>query len=163
MKTLRTIKPYSDSVLEWDESLQKYVITIQYFKDNFDNVYADDEVLKRRLKSNTKLVYRWISNHINSANKRFVDKLLSCTQEGRDFIKEILTVQIEADAETGYNDLSKAPAVNLANGQIIPREELLRNQICVDAEQVFDDSNSYFGFRIGYQAPFPPYYFLFIK
>ena len=89
--------------------------------------------------------------------------VLQNTEEGREFLFDILTTQLEADLETGYNDLSSSPAINLANGQVMDRNELYRNQICVDAEQIFDDSDRYFGFRIGYQCVFPQIYFTFFK
>lgn len=163
MKTLHKIKPYSDEKLTWDENSEQYVLTKQYFKATYDSVYADDGVLEKRLRENSKLIYRFIKNRTYSRNRPVVKNVLNYTQEGRDFIFELLDAQISADAETGYNDLSKTPAINVANGQIIDRNELYRNQVCVDAEQVFDDSDSYFGFRIGYQCPFPPIFFVLFK
>lgn len=163
MKQLHKIKPYSDDSLFWNEENEQYELTIQYVKDQFDDNYADDETLAKRIKKNSRKVYRFIKNHVNSHNRAVVNNLLKGTEEGRNFIKDILSAQIEADLQTGYNDLSETPAINVANGQIIPREELIRNQLCVDAEQVFDDSDIYFGFRIGYQGVFPAIYFLFFK
>lgn len=163
MKQLHRIQPYSDSALEWNAEMQQYVLTIEYFKNNFDSVFADDGELVKRLKKNSRLIYRFIRNRTYSRNRPIVDKVLKNTQEGRNFIKEMLTTQIEADAETGFNDLSSTPAINVANGQVLDRHELERNQVSVDTEQVFDDSDAYFGFRIGYQAAFPPIYFMLLK
>lgn len=163
MKTLHKIKPYSDKTLFWNEETKQYELTIEYFKDNFDETYANDEVLTKRLKKNSRKIYRFIRNRTYSRNRPIVENVINLTEEGRNFIKEMLSVQIEADAQTGFNDLSETPAVNLSNGQVLDRNELYKNQICVDAEQVFDDSDSYFGFRIGYQAAFPPIYFTFFK
>lgn len=163
MKTLHKIKPYSDSKLNWNEETQKYELTLQYCKREFDNNFADDEVLKKRIKENTRLIYRFIKYRVASFNRRVVDSVLTNTEEGRNFIFEMLSTQMSADVETGYNDLGKTPAINVANGQIIDRNQLWINQVTIETEQVFDSSDSYFGFRIGYQAPFPPIYFTFFK
>lgn len=163
MKTLTKIKPYSDSKLKWDEESKQYILTIEYFKDNFDDNFVDDGVLVKRLKKNSRKIYRFIRNRVNSRNLQLVENLLATTEQGRQFMLEILSTQMEADAETGFNDLSSTPAVNLSNGQVIDRNEFYKNQVSVDAEQVFDDSDSYFGFRIGYQAPFPPIFFTLFK
>lgn len=163
MKQLHKIKPETNEELRWDADHNQYVLTIEYFKNNFDSVFTDDEELRKRLEKNSRKIYRFIRNRVYSRNRPIVDKVINYTQEGRDFIKELLTTQIEADAETGFNDLSSTPAVNLSNGQVIDRNELYRNQVSVDTEQVFDDSDAYFGFRIGYQAAFPPIYFVLFK
>lgn len=163
MKTLHRIKPYPDNDLTWNEKTKQYELTLQYCKDNFDDNFRDDGVLQKRIIKNSRKIYRFIYYHVASFNKRVVDVVLNGTQEGRDFLKEILSVQMEADIETGFNDLSSTPAINLGNGKDIDRNELYRNQICVDAEQVFDTSDRWFGFRIGYQAPFPAIYFVHFK
>lgn len=163
MKQLHKITPYSDSSLKWNEQTQQYELTIEYCKANFDSHFADDEVLKKRIKKNTRNVYRFIKYRTFSSNRPVVEKVLNYTEEGRKFILEMLSVQMEADNETGYNDLTGTPAINLSNGQVLDRNELYKNQLCVDAEEIFDSSDSWFGFRIGYQAPFPPIYFVFFK
>jgi len=163
MKQLHKIKPYSNKDLKWNEKTKQYELTLAYCKDLFDDNYADDGVLQKRIEKNSRLIYRWIRYRVYSRNRQIVANVINYTQEGRDFIKEMLTVQMEADSETGYNDLSKTPAVNVSNGQIIDRNQLWLNQVCVDAEQVFDSSDDYFGFRIGYQASFPPIYFVYFR
>ena len=163
MKTLTKIKPYSDNSLTWNSETNQYELTIQYVKDNFEESYVDDGVLQKRIHKNSRKVYRAIKYRVYSRNRVLVEKLINGTEQGREFIKEMLSAQMEADVGTGYNDLSETPAINLANGQIIDRNELYRNQLCVDAEQVFDSSDDYFGFRIGYQAAFPPYFFVFFR
>lgn len=163
MKALKKIKPYTDDKLTWDESSQQYYLTIEYCKNQFDNTFRDDEVLKRRIKKNSRKIYNWIKYHINSYNKPVVESVLNKTQEGRNFILEMLTIQMEADVETGFNDLSSTPAINVNNGQVLDRNELWRNQICVDAEQLFNTSDQYFGFRLGYQCPYPYSFFTFFR
>lgn len=163
MKQLHKIQPYSDNDLTWNESTHQYELTLQYCKANFEDNFRDDGVLQKRIQKNSHKIYRFIKYRVYSRNRPIVNNVLNNTQEGREFIKEMLSAQMEADIETGFNDLSSTPAVNVANGQIIDRNELYRNQICVDAEQIFDSSDDYFGFRIGYQAAFPPIYFVLLK
>ena len=163
MKQLHKITPYSDEKLKWNEETQQYELTLEYCKNLFDDTFADDEVYKKRIKKNTRKIYRFITNRTYSRNRPVVKNVINKTQEGRDFILELLTTQMDADVQTGFNDLSEVPAVNVSNGQIIDRNELYRNQVSVDTEQIFDDSDAYFGFRIGYQAAFPPIYFVFFN
>ena len=163
MKQLNKITPSSTDQLDWDEDSQKYFLKISYVKNEFDVTTLDDEALLKRIKKNSRKIYRWIDYHINSYNKPVVRAVLNKTQEGREFLLEMLSIQMEADLETGFNDLSSTPAINLSNGQVLDRDELYRNQICVDAEQVFECSDKYFGFRLGYQARYPYTFFTFYK
>ena len=118
--------------------------------------YADDNVLDKRIKKNSRKIYNYIKYHSYSGNSYFVDVLLNKTEEGRRFLKDILLEQMEADNETGFNDLSSQPAVNVANGNIIDRDELRRNQISVDTEQIIERNTDYFGFNICLMSRFPP-------
>ena len=163
MKNLKFITPASTEELEWDAKSHQYLLKIEYVKDQIDVNYGDDEILKKRIRENSRLIYRFIKNRVHSYNRKLVNNVLENTEEGREFIKELLLTQLEADNETGYNDLSKTPAINIASNQVIDRNELYRNQVCVDVEQIFDDSDSYFGFRIGYQSPFPAYLFVYLR
>lgn len=163
MKRLNLIKPYDDEKLVWNESEGQYELTFEYCKSEFECNFRDDDTLKKRIKKNSRKVYRFIEYRVNQYNKPIVVGLLARTNEGRKFIFDILRTQFESDVETGYNDLSGTPAVNLANGQVIDRNELWKNQISVDAEQIFDNSSTYFGINLGYQGVFPPYFFILFR
>lgn len=163
MKYLTFIKPQSTDELDYDAKSHQYLLKIEYVKDQINVNYGDDEILKQRIKENTRLIYRYIKNHVHSYNRNLVNNVIENTKEGQEFIKEMLLTQLEADNETGYNDLSKSPAINIASNQVIDRNELYRNQVCVDVEQIFDDSDAYFGFRIGYQSPLPGYLFVYLR
>lgn len=163
MKTLHKIKPYSDEDLIWNEKTKQYELTLEYFKANYDENFVDDEETKKRLHENSKLVYRFIKIRTCSYNRRIVNNVINFTQEGREFIKEMLSTQMEADVDSGYNDLSKQPAINLANGRDIDRALLSANEVSVPTEEIWDSSDDYFGFRLGYQAPFPAIYFVMFK
>lgn len=156
MKNLHFIQPRTDEVLKWDDKSKKYELTMEYVKSEFSINFADDGMLEKRLKKNTRKIYNYIKYHSYSGNSYFIDVLLSKTEEGREFIKDVLFEQFEADNETGYNDLSSQPAINLASGQTLDRDELRRNQISIDAEQIIDRSADYFGFNICLMSRFPP-------
>jgi hypothetical protein len=150
---MKIINPTPDEKLEFKNDM--YVLTLAEFHENFDNVFKDEDTTKKRLLANSRLIYNYIRENCYSKNRKLVKFLLNNTKEGRKFIYDVLIEQMSADVDSGYNDLSKQPAVNLANGQILPRDELKRNQIAITTEQIIDSSNDYFGFNIMYQGVFP--------
>ena len=145
--------PYDDENLIFDQDM--YVLTLTAVKKEFDNPFNDDGILEKRLKKNSRKIYNYIHHRGHSKNRFVVDKLLNHTKEGREFIFKVLMAEIEADLESGYNDTSIIPSVNSSNGQIIERNELRRNQICIDAEQLIEDSSSIFGVNLVYQGIYP--------
>ena len=163
MKALRSIQPYSDDKLEFNEMSKQYQLTIQYCKSLFESTFKNDTILQRRIEKNTDKIYDFIFSRVNSSNVPVVEKILSSTEEGRNFVLKLLVTQMEADVQSGYNDLTLAPAVNVTNGQVIPREELQRNQVVVDVEQLLYSSSRYLGINIWYAAKFPPYFLMYLK
>lgn len=163
MKALKSIKPYSDDKLEFNEMSKQYQLTIQYCKSLFESAFKNDTILQRRIEKNTDKIYNFIFSRVNSSNVPVVEKILSSTEEGRNFVLKLLVTQMEADVQSGYNDLTLAPAVNVTNGQVIPREELQRNQVVVDVEQLLYSSSRYLGINIWYAAKFPPYFLMYLK
>ena len=163
MKILTIVKPQSDAKMEWDSASKRYVLAMGYFKDEFGSNFHDDGVLLKRLKQNSRKVYNFIRYRSYSQNWEVVEFMLNHTQEGKDFLLELLSTQMEADNETGYNDLSNAPAVNVANGQVLDRNQLIANQLCVDAEQIIDSSSTYFGVPICFATCYPWNYFLWVR
>lgn len=156
MKTLTVIKPYSDNTLNYNETTEQYELTSSYCKDAYDHTFKNDEILQRRIEKNSDKIYDFIFSRVCTANNRVVRKIINETREGREFVRKLLSYQMEADTQTAYNDLTQQPAVNVANGQVIPREELLRNQVTVDVEQLLNNNARYLGINIWYSAPFPP-------
>lgn len=161
MKNLTIINHYDDENLTWNKNTGRYELTLQYCKDNFETTYKNDNVLKNRIKLNSQVVYNYLNFHVATVNKSVVSFLLNRTQEGRDFILELLSAQQYADIQSGYNDLLFQPAINF-NGQDKDRNQIRLNSLCVAAEQVLDNSADYFGIRITYQGQFPYQYFLFV-
>jgi len=162
MRSLQIINHYDDENLKFNEKTGRYELTPQYCKDNFDATYKNDGVLARRIKLNSQVVYNYIALHVATVNKPVVAFLLNRTQEGRDFLLELLSAQIYADIQTGYNDLLFQPAINF-NGQDKDRRQIRINALCVAAEQILEESDNYFGVRITYQAQFPYPYFVFMR
>ena len=155
MKILHFIEPSTTNELKWDEKTNRYELTIEYVKDNLEVNFADDDVLSKRIKKNSRKIYNYLKYHSCTTNSMYLDVLLNKTEEGREFLKDVLLEQLEADNETGFNDLSSQPAVNTATGQVIERDELQRNQISVDTEQIIERCADYFGFNALMMMPYP--------
>ena len=131
-----------------------YILTKEFVKNELEVHYKDDETLDKRIKANSRKIYNYIYSHSYSANRPLIEKLLNNTPEGYKFLKDVLLSQMEADLETGYNDLTKQPAINMANFNTIDRNLLFINQISPDTEQILDNSRAYFkGINILYQGP----------
>ena len=163
MKALNFIQPYNDDSLEYDELTNQYKLTRQYCNNAYESTFKNDQILDQRIEQNSDLVYEFIFSRVNSSNHQIVEKILSSTEQGRAFMLKLLSIQMAADVQSGYNDLTLAPAVNVANGQIIPREELQRNQVVVRVEQMLENSARYLGINIWYAAKFPPNLLYYLK
>ena len=163
MITLNVIsKPIDDDKLVFNPDTGRYELTLQYLKDEFGESYKNDGVAKRRIKLNSQVVYYYINVHVASWNREVVNFLLHRTLEGRKFLLELLSAQIYADLQTGYNDTLFMPAINF-NGQDKDRNAIRQNSLCVAAEDIYQNSDVYFGVRISYQGQFPQAYFLLLR
>jgi len=161
MKKFKIIKPHDDKKLKFNQITGRYELTVEYCKNEFDSTFKDDATLKRRIKLNTQNVYSYLNINIATVNKTVVWYLLHNTQEGREFLLELLSAQMYADIQTGYNDLLYQPPVSYTSGNDKDRAVVKQNLLCPAAEQIYEGSDAYFGIRIGYQGQFPyPYYFL---
>jgi len=163
MNRLHIISPYNDKALILNKETGRYELTLAFVKANFDTTFQNDGVLQKRITKNSRKIYNYLFSHSYSYNNRVVSFCLDRTEEGRKFILDILSEQMEADLDSGFNNLSSTPAINVSNGQTIDRNELYRNQISVDTEQIIDRSTDYFGFNLMYQSLFPANYFLLVQ
>jgi len=156
---LEIITPRDDDKLEWNNELKRYQLTLQYVKTLFDGAlpFRNDGIAKRRIKENSTRVYSFLHTHCYSANRLAVNLLLNRTEAGRNFLIEVLTTQILADAEYGYNDLMVRPLLNTNANTILDRDEVRRNALSLETEMLIDDSVSYFGINLTYMGMFPPY------
>lgn len=131
-----------------------YILTPEFVKDQLDVHYKDDETLLKRIKANSRKIYNYIYSHAYSSNRPVIERLLNKTPEGYKYLKDALLTQMEADLETGINDLTKQPAINMSNFNTLDRNLLFINQITPDTEQILDNSKAYFnGINILYQGP----------
>lgn len=162
MKITVVNEPYDDDKLVFNEKTGRYELALPHVKSQFDITFRDDGILQRRITKNSRKIYNVIYARSNSYNKGVIAFCLNRTKEGRRWLYDLLMEQIEADLETGFNDLSSQPAINYMNGRITPREEQIRNQITVDTEQVLDRSVDYFGINLMYQSMFPSYVFIYV-
>lgn len=163
MKNLNVTQPYSDKVLKFNELTSHYELTIEYVKATLGNNFKDDGELQKRITKNSRKIYNFIAGRSYSQNRPVVQFLLNRTQEGREYLKDLLFEQMEADSDSAFNNLSSTPAINVANGQVIDRQQQYANQISVDAEQKAYESETYFGCNILYQGLFPATYFVFVQ
>lgn len=138
-------EPFTDDIMEWDGN--QYVLTRQFIKKNYDTAYRDDAVLDRRRKKNSRVVYSVITARLAQVNTKMGLWLLSHTEEGRTFMRDILAEQMEADLDGGYNDLGLTSAINVANGQVIDRDEITKNLLCVNASMMMESATNYFPFN----------------
>jgi len=148
-------QPQDNEFLEWNEEAGKYQLKLAYVKTLRDVMpYRSDRMAQQRIKQTSLRVYNYIVNHSASANRPVIDFLLNKTDNGRKFLKEALTAQIEADMEYGYNDLMVRPALNSAANSILNRDEIRLNAISLETEEIINDSVGYFGFNLCILFPF---------
>ncbi len=164
MKTIEILKnPYDDEKLIYNNETGRYELTMEEAKTLFDVMpIKNDSVLKRRLKDNSRLVYNYLVNHSNTANRQVINFMLNRTENGRKFIYAVLMAQIESDLEYATNSLGKMPTVNVQSGQVMDRYLVRENMLCLNAENEIDDSVNYFGFNICYAEPYPTSIFQFV-
>ena len=157
MKTLEIInRTYNDDVLEWNENTDRYQLTFAYVKTLREkNPYRNDRELKDQIKKTSLRVYNFIASHSNTANRQVVSFLLNKTENGRKFLKEVLTCQMEAEMEYAYNDLVVRPVINAVDGKEGDRDTFRLNAISIETEMLIEDSPNYFGFNICYMGAYP--------
>lgn len=150
---MKRIEPSTDENLEWTGT--QYVLTKSFIKKNFDVAYKDDGVLDRRRRKNSNVVYAVLMTRVAQVNVPLAKWVLANTEEGKAFMRDILAEQMEADLFYGYNDLGQTSAINVANGQIIPREEITKNLLCPSAEMMLENATNYFPFNLFVQYKYP--------
>ena len=150
---MKRIEPQTDNNLEWANN--QWVLTKAFIKSHYDIAYKDDQTLDRRRLKNSKVVYSVLMSRIAQVNVPLAKWVLSNTEEGKTFMRDILAEQMEADLLYGYNDLGLTSAVNVANGNVIAREEITKNLLCPNAEMMMESATNYFPFNIFVQYQYP--------
>lgn len=108
-------------------------------------------------------VYSYIINHSNTANRQVITFLLNKTEEGREFLKTVLSCQMESEIEHAYSEITRMPIINMQTGQIGDREQYRMNKVSIATEDLIDDSVSYFGINLTCMVPFNPYLFEIVR
>lgn len=160
---MKTIQPFTDKNLIWDEDEKKYFLTREYVNANFENPFNDDGILDRRIRKNTRVIYNYIYSRSNKRNREVIDFVLSRTEEGRKVVLELLSTQLEADLESAYNDLNDQPLINLKSGQIVDRNAVRQNRISPATEDVLEASIGILGINLLYAAQYPISVYLWMK
>lgn len=161
---ITVINRYNDDKLVFNTSTDHYELSMVYARNNFGENFLDDAELQKRITKNSRRVYNFIYNRGHHTNKSVVTFLLNNTKEGREFLFDVLSMQMEADAENGFNDLTLNPTINVINGQKVgDRYDYRQNLVTVDVEDKIDASSSYFGVSIVAQVPYPFSYFLLAR
>lgn len=165
MKTLEIInRTYNDDVLEWNENTDRYQLTLAYVKTLRDVIpYRTDRITKDRIKKTSLRVYNYIAAHSHTANRQVVNFLLNKTENGRKFLIEVLTAQMEADMDYAYNDLLVRPVINATDGKEGNRDVFMLNAISIETEMIINDSVNYFGVNICYLGAYPWYLFNLVR
>ena len=156
---INVINVYDDDKLVYNSSTDHYELSMEYVRNQFGENFQDDAVMQKRITKNSRRVYNYIYTRGHHSNKYVVAFLLKRTSEGRKFLFDALSAQMEADAENGFNDLTLNPSINVINGQRVERADLRANLLSVDTEEIIDGSARYFGVSIVAQVPYPFPYF----
>lgn len=138
-------KPYNDEDMTYDLKRHRYILTINYAKSLIQNAYKDDYALENRLKEISSTVYNYIYNRGNSYNKKYTRLFLNATENGRELIKEALEMQLNADADNGYNDIGKQNPIDFNTGNTIAREKIIENIVTPECANLIDNSASDLG------------------
>ena len=150
-------KPKDDKNMVYDAEIGLYKLTMSYAKNNFEITYRDDNVLERRLKKISRATHTYLMWKSAPENRQIVDFFLHRTEQGRNFVKAVLTSALEADLESGYYSLSQQAPIN------IERDKQRENRVDVQTEDIINDSESYFGFNMFVSFPFPFTLFNFVQ
>ena len=154
MKITILQQPKNDEDIKFNQKTGRYELTIKCVNENFVNNFKDDGILQKRITLCSRTIYNYIFSVANSYNKSVIDFMLHRTKEGRNFLYDMMFEQMMADLETGYSSTPYMPSVNVSNGQVIDRNILRQDRVCIAAEDIADRSSNYFGFNLLTSVPF---------
>lgn len=131
-------KPYDDEYLVYNKLLHRYILTERVLTElGGDDIYAFDTAKRQRvLKDISNSVYNFIYLRGNSKNRDYIEYILATSKEARELIKQALISQLNADLDSGINDIKKVSPINPQTYQTINRDELARNMVCVECEAI---------------------------
>lgn len=149
-KIMNKIQPLSDDIMLYNETTKQYELQLAWVKGNFGNPFADDGVLQMRIKRNTRKVYNYIFSHSYSGNRKAIYAIINHTNEYRDYIKDALISEMEADLASGYNDQD----LYLAKSKD-ERDLQHLNEVSVATENILKSSIGYGSINLLYMGAFP--------
>lgn len=147
--------PYNDDTMIYDLKTHRYILSLSYAKSLVGNAYADDGIMEKRLKEISLNVYNFIYSQGHTSNKRYTRFFLNASENGRGLLIEALGAQLCADAENGYNDIVKQNPIDFTNGNVIDRDKMIYNQVCIQCQKIIENSPSDLdGYQIVCQIPY---------
>lgn len=128
------------NMMTYDLTNHRYTLIAQYCSDiaNLSDVYADQNSIQKTLNSISRTIYNWIYSRIPLRNKDYVEYLLAKHDDCIRAVYDAMRAQLEADISSGYNDIKNQPALNFATGMNIGREEIKKNLVCVEAQNILE-------------------------
>ena len=152
---LEFIKFFNDEKLEYNEFTRQYQLTLNAIREIVGNAFKNDLIAKNRSVLNSANVYSFIYNRGCTANKRYTELIINHTKQGRALIYQCLMYQIMADSQNGYNDIVNQNPIDFGSGSIINREEIRKNKVAVNVEDLVDNSQAYLcGYNVVCQIPY---------
>lgn len=152
---MKTITPYSDDKMLYNEETQQYELQLAWVKNLFENPFRDDGVLEQRIKKNTRKILNYIYSHSYSGNRKTINALILKTEEYRTWLYDALISQMESDLASGYNDNDLYVSKSLNE-----REMQYINQVSVSTENILESSKGYGGINILSSSVFPAFVYL---
>lgn len=152
---LELIETISNEQLEWNALTRQYRLTLNAIREIVGNAYKNDEVARQRSILNSANVYSYIYNRGCTANKKYTEFIINRTKQGKELIFQALMYQILADAQNGYNDIPNQNPIDFSNGSTIDREQIRKNKVAVNVEDLLDNSQAYLnGYNVLSQLPY---------
>lgn len=152
---LEIIEIYNDDQLEWNSTTKQYRLTLNAIREIVGNAFRNDEVARQRSILNSANVYSYIYNRGATANKKYTEFIINHTKQGRELIFQALMYQIMADSQNGYNDIVNQNPIDFGNGSVIDREQIRRNKVAINVEDLLDNSQAYLcGYNVLCQIPY---------
>ena len=152
---MKTITPYSDDKMLYNEETQQYELQLSWVKNLFDNPFRDDGVLEQRIKKNTRKILNYIYSHSFGGNRKTINALILKTEEYRTWFYDALISQMESDIASGFNDNDLYVAKSMSE-----REMQYINQVSVSTENILESSKGYGGINILSMSIFPAFVYL---
>lgn len=128
------------NMMTYDKATHRFTLIPQYCSDiaNLSEVYADQNSIQKTLNSISRTIYNWIYSRVPVSNKNYIEYLLAKHPDCILAVYEAMKSQLEADVSSGYNDIKNQPAINFQTGMNIDRNDIKRNLVCIEAQNILE-------------------------